>query len=703
MNWIKTVLRTAAVILLSAVLPVLIILMLNPQGPFVLLGLYLGFVILLFTLHRYGNRLLRIISAVSLFMTGALGIFVIFTDIVITPYSAYLIWFDLARQGKASGSISFLYLMTASFFSVFLAGSTLIWGYFRPLSALIFVSFFLCALIFQTPVWYILAGCTMLIMFLSFNLSRRRSYQEEKGSIRGTSFRGGAIVIILSLLVVIPFIGKYEPRGSNLIDSKISPGFREMTLNVFPNFPLLYSIPGYGYSFNEKKLGGKPLLSEQPIFTVTGKGGETVYLRTHVYDTYIDDAWYLSDSAEDLGKAEAEAASIISHQENLRGSPRNDVTIQVKNEFFSYIPHTLNTGAMTVYRDDEPVLTYADKSTGYLLKSPLVRNDGVGLIFSERKEAVDTIIDLEDTPYLQVPRNITDNIRFLAERLSGGDESETVKNILNYLKYSYAYSLSPPGTAAESTFLDEFLFKSGTGYCVHFTTAFIILSRLNGIPARYISGFLVYIPSETGEKAVSGLSAHAWPEVFYRGDGWTGVEATPPLDPDLYMDPSFYMEFELFNESLTSRQLSNIIGDRVSRPAAEEPIEKGTRRNFVIGIILISIGILAVIFLIYQLFRFIKRNKLFAFTPAKRYQAGLSRILKITHGAVAHPAEIGWMEWKKRTMNRYPGASHVDKGVHDILNIYFGNQSIQQSNIETVQKIINELQYSNPYSNIRKK
>lgn len=702
MKWIKLGIKTMVVLILSSILPILITVMLDPQGPYLLLILYLGLVVLFFILFGYTKGFIRKISAAALFCLGGVGIFVIFTDIVITPYSAYLIWFDLAKQGKASGSISFLYLMTASFFSVFLAGGTFVWGYLRPLSVLIFVSLFLSALIFQTPWWFISAGFSLIIMFLTFALIRRKSYQEENGSIRRASLRGGTGVLILSLLIVIPFL-KYEPRGSSLIDSKISPGFREMTLNIFPNFPLLYSIPGYGYSFNEKKLGGKPLLSEQPIFTVKGPGGETIYLRTHVYDTYVDDAWYLSETAEGIGKEEAESASNISHQTELADSQQHDILIQVKNEFFSYIPHTLNTANMTVYRDDRLFLTYADKSTGYLLQTPLVRNDSVGLSFTDRNDERAAITDSEDTPYLQVPRNITDNIRTLAGRLAGGNESQTVDNILNYLKYSYAYSLSPPGTAAESTFLEEFLFKSGTGYCVHFTTAFIILSRLNGIPSRYVSGFLVYLPSKSGEKAVSGLSAHAWPEVFYQEQGWTGVEATPPLDPELYMDPSFYMEFELFNESLTSRQLSNIIGDRISRPAAEEPVEPEKRRNLFIGIVLISVGSIAFLFLIFQFFRFVKRNKLFAFTPAKKYQAGLSRILRITQGTVSHPAEIGWIEWKEQTLNRYPGASHVDQGVHDILNIYFGNKCIQQSNIETVQKIIHELQHANPYPKIRKK
>ncbi len=66
------------------------------------------------------------------------------------------------------------------------------------------------------------------------------------------------------------------------------------------------------------------------------------------------------------------------------------------------------------------------------------------------------------------------------------------------------------------------------GYCEQFATSFGAMARSLGIPARVAVGFTTGDPTGTpAEYIVRGRHAHAWPEVYLAGVGWTHFEPTP--------------------------------------------------------------------------------------------------------------------------------------------------------------------------------
>ncbi len=84
----------------------------------------------------------------------------------------------------------------------------------------------------------------------------------------------------------------------------------------------------------------------------------------------------------------------------------------------------------------------------------------------------------------------------------------------------------PRKVKSQETFLDYFLLEGKKGYCSHFATAFVLLARAEGLPARYVEGFCVSpISDEVIE--VSSNMVHAWPEVYFEGVGWIPFEPTP--------------------------------------------------------------------------------------------------------------------------------------------------------------------------------
>ena len=86
-------------------------------------------------------------------------------------------------------------------------------------------------------------------------------------------------------------------------------------------------------------------------------------------------------------------------------------------------------------------------------------------------------------------------------------------------------TMSTPAGMADIA--DRFLFETGAGYCVHYTSSMVMLLRLSGIPARAVSGYRYVYPFEKADAyEVSGDCAHIWPEAYIRGVGWVSFEPT---------------------------------------------------------------------------------------------------------------------------------------------------------------------------------
>ncbi|MGP4042701.1 transglutaminase TgpA family protein [Streptomyces sp. 2A115] len=78
------------------------------------------------------------------------------------------------------------------------------------------------------------------------------------------------------------------------------------------------------------------------------------------------------------------------------------------------------------------------------------------------------------------------------------------------------------GSQAIARFLRE-----KEGFCVHFSFAMASMARTLGIPARVAVGFTPGSPKADGTMSVGLRDAHAWPELYFEGVGWTRFEPTP--------------------------------------------------------------------------------------------------------------------------------------------------------------------------------
>lgn len=95
----------------------------------------------------------------------------------------------------------------------------------------------------------------------------------------------------------------------------------------------------------------------------------------------------------------------------------------------------------------------------------------------------------------------------------------------------YFYTLEPPRLAADS--VDDFLFNTRRGFCEHFASAFTMLARAAGIPARVVTGYQggEFNPMG-GYLIVRQSDAHAWSEVWLEERGWVRVDPTAAIAPE---------------------------------------------------------------------------------------------------------------------------------------------------------------------------
>jgi hypothetical protein len=95
-----------------------------------------------------------------------------------------------------------------------------------------------------------------------------------------------------------------------------------------------------------------------------------------------------------------------------------------------------------------------------------------------------------------------------------------------FRRQPFRYSLQP-GAVAD---LDAFLFDQQVGFCGHYASALAALMRAADVPARVVSGYqgghVVQPFSGNPYLELRQSDAHAWVEVWLKGEGWQRVDPT---------------------------------------------------------------------------------------------------------------------------------------------------------------------------------
>ncbi len=265
-----------------------------------------------------------------------------------------------------------------------------------------------------------------------------------------------------------------------------------------------------------------PMPPHIPLFEVTG-AANTAYLKSQTASFFNGREWQgEGDTQSKKYKGETLTTGVVSY--NRQAVDDISITSLLKASAgtvalpTSLYPLRVTSPASLLYYPEEQVFSSEDGfPNAYTFRT-------VHYSFTD-SVLLNAKADLQDK-YLQLPSGITPRTRELANTITKGLKTpyQKAKAIENYLKTNYVYDFDykrAPDTWEPN---DWFLFEDKRGVCGNFNSAFVVLCRAAGIPARLVSGFMITPQAE--KQVVYQDQGHAWSEVKFQDMGWYTFDAT---------------------------------------------------------------------------------------------------------------------------------------------------------------------------------
>ncbi len=312
----------------------------------------------------------------------------------------------------------------------------------------------------------------------------------------------------------------------------------------------------------------------------------TYYLRGYVGDTYKNGRWTSTAGDWNLTVDGKEILNLLycTQQYQTQGILEN-MTIRYLDEEsdYAYFPYQadLDTiqlsggtgevsyiGDASLLRNGADTLTISGDLTGLHLENVSIEEqDGFPATQYEEISTLEEAYQKRLEGYLQFPSGLsqlkdfgeelavsfeekmTSDSRYYASGLSR--EALAAYMVQNEIAERTSYSLDLNAVPAGEDIVQYFLFGSGEGFCQHYASAGTLLLRSLGIPARYVTGYIVsaeeFKLSDDGTyiAEVKDSRAHAWVEYYQPGVGWVPIDMTEgsnqawneySLAPDIWND-----------------------------------------------------------------------------------------------------------------------------------------------------------------------
>ncbi len=149
----------------------------------------------------------------------------------------------------------------------------------------------------------------------------------------------------------------------------------------------------------------------------------------------------------------------------------------------------------------------------------------------------------------------TPAIRHLSGHIVGNGDSplQKVRKIFTYINDAYPWASAREYSTVPN--IPEYVIDNRHGDCGMVSLLFITLCRLNGIPAKWQSGFMLH---------PGGVNLHDWAEVYFEGVGWVPVDQSFGIPPFAEDNDTRYF----FSNGIDAYRL--IVNDDFSAPLVPE-------------------------------------------------------------------------------------------------------------------------------------
>ena len=327
--------------------------------------------------------------------------------------------------------------------------------------------------------------------------------------------QGNRLLMTAVLPVLLALVGLFLliPQKSYVNHSEV---LRANILTAARNLPQLLEQGGgelvSGLGFQPPRQVSLSALGDRipftyPVMEVTAEQSGPLYLRGQDYDRYDGLGWKVSENRRESFPSPA------GQTETIRILTKTGKQIR-------YLPYHPTAAELVGGSAENP-----QKEKAYTVQRNTLPEDW-------RQTACG---DAADAPaqwqiYCGLPEETRQNADAFLEQLyeDGASNTEKADMIAALVIDSARYDTRPEKMPAEeSDFALWFLREGEAGYCVRFATAAAVLLRAAGVPARYVTGYL--LEAKAGETVmVTEENAHAWAEYYEPNlDVWLPLEATP--------------------------------------------------------------------------------------------------------------------------------------------------------------------------------
>lgn len=258
---------------------------------------------------------------------------------------------------------------------------------------------------------------------------------------------------------------------------------------------------------------------DTPVMEIYSDRARTVYLRGVSYAVYESDRWtQLSPAASAAVSARIgeNTASLFTTDVDPTEQLRIRMATPTDLLWLPYTPTELPAGAVGVMDSYVVSNTRADYTVLYY------PNAAFAPVSWEYYNHVHALLT-------EVPDSTAAALAGIVSRFDAEDPN-LVFQVADYVRNCAVYDTGADPMPAGEDFVPWFLTSADRGYCVHFASAAAVLLRCLGIPARYVTGYMVQTPG-SGWTEVTEDEAHAWVEYFDESlVSWRILETTPSVE-----------------------------------------------------------------------------------------------------------------------------------------------------------------------------
>ena len=478
-----------------------------------------------------------------------------------------------------------------------------------------------------------------LFLLLFLILLGFRSYQNT--NLKGPKVLNRWLITSISYSIIIIAIASMIPKTNNYLK------WPYLQRKVYNRFPVVEELRYYkeynretasaelfnfsttGFSGEDSELGGPLIQTEKEIMKV--ESDQPVYLRGNTKHYYTGRNW--EEVNLDYGNTPLPTYG-IGDRFNFISPEEEDLLFNWKyltvtfdafssqTIFTPYMPIKVNMNKKgKVFHGLDDIISTDDgiyKDESYLVEylQPLPYEKSIEAGANRSKD----MLSNTDSIYLQVPdESITERTRQLTDSLVNEGDSDYEKSIKiqDYLRNNYKYELDVKEVPEGQEFIDHFLFEEQEGYCTYYASSMAVMLRLQGIPTRYVEGYIANEEMEDGRYQVRQKHAHTWVEAFIEPVGWMRFEPTAAYDDptesgtqeETEEDEPFEEEMVPEKDNLPDTPDENIETDLEDEDLETSSKEKNQKDNRWTIVTISIIGIFSLLILIRILWKYTKYRR----------------------------------------------------------------------------------------------